>query len=89
MPLEIDQPCEVSSTHAVMQPLSPIQILSLLRSLCLPLSSDIGLSDEPAPAGRLSKETGSGFLACIRSDPIRRSMLRQHCGLIAHEGRTA
>ena len=89
IPLEIDQPCEVSPSHAVMQPLSLIQILRLLRSLCLPLTSDIGLCDEQAPAGSLSKETESGFLSCIRNHPIRRSMLRQHCGLIVNEGRTA
>src|ERR1700735_3395003 len=90
MPLEIDQPCEVSSSHAVMQPLSPTQMLSLSRSLCLPRSSDIGLSDDQARACRRSGQTESAaLLACIRSRPIRRSTLRQHCGLIVHEGLTA
>src|SRR5579859_4447449 len=82
LPSEIHQACDVPSTHAVMQLLSLIQILSFLasfRQLCR--SGILCAGANP------SKQTEPAlFLACTRSLPICTSMLRQRCGFVAHEG---
>jgi hypothetical protein len=82
LPSEISQACEVPSTHAVMQLLSFMQILSFLGSFCQLCRSGILCA-----GANPSKQTEPAlFLACTRSLPICTSILRQRCGFVAHEG---